>query len=320
MKNILLITERFDPTADLIIAELRRREVSCVRWNLDQFPLGSTLTYRASNERFDGHITTDGRTLDLADVASIWWRGFQPTGLPDTLIGEQRQFAVMESRLALMALMRVGNFLWVNHPERERVADSKPAQLYAAREVGFEIAPTVITNNPDEVRAFLAQSRAPAIYKGLSQPLNMEPGKALFTGQLTDKEIANLDAISLTPGIFQTCIEKAYEVRTTVVGSKIFSAKINSQSNDGTKMDWRRSPFEVTYEAIDLPREIETKLHAFMESFGLVYGAFDFIVIPDGRYIFLEVNPAGQYMWIEYATGLQITAALADVLSEPCLR
>ena len=86
MKHVLLVTERYDPTADLIIAELRRRELPCVRWNLDQFPVGSVLSYAASNERFAAHIIVDGRRLDLADVASICWRGFQPTWSPDNLL------------------------------------------------------------------------------------------------------------------------------------------------------------------------------------------------------------------------------------------
>ena len=318
MKHVLLVTERYDPTADLIIAELRRRELPCVRWNLDQFPVGSVLSYAASNERFAAHIIVDGRRLDLADVASIWWRGFQPTGLPDTVLGEQRKFAIMESRLALMALMRVGNFLWINHPEHERIADFKPAQLCVAREVGFDIPPTIITNNPDDVREFLKHLQNPAIYKTLSQPINMEPGKVVFTGKLTEKELSKLEAIRLSPGIFQAHVAKAYEVRTTVVGSRIFSAKINSQSEARTSTDWRRAPFDVSYDVIDLPSDIEETIHAFMTSFRIVYGAFDFIVTPEGRYVFLEVNPAGQYMWIESATGLEITSALADKLGEPC--
>jgi glutathione synthase/RimK-type ligase-like ATP-grasp enzyme len=75
---------------------------------------------------------------------------------------------------------------------------------------------------------------------------------------------------------------------------------------------------DLEYEAVDLPREVEAKILAFMKAFDLIYGAFDFIVTPDGRYVFLEVNPSGQYMWVECATGLEITMALADALSEPC--
>ena len=146
----------------------------------------------------------------------------------------------------------------------------------------------------------------------------MEPGKVVFTGKLTEKELSKLEAIRLSPGIFQAHVAKAYEVRTTVVGSRIFSAKINSQSEARTSTDWRRAPFDVSYDVIDLPSDIEETIHAFMTSFRIVYGAFDFIVTPEGRYVFLEVNPAGQYMWIEFATGLEITSALADKLGVPC--
>src|SRR5205814_484076 len=109
-----------------------------------------------------------------------------------------------------------------------------------------------------------------------------------------------------------------YELRVTVVGARVFAAKIDSQANADAKLDWRRSLHDVAYEAVALPEEIETRIQAFMRFFGLVYGAFDFIVTPQGGYVFLEVNPSGQYMWLECATGLGITAALADALIAPC--
>jgi glutathione synthase/RimK-type ligase-like ATP-grasp enzyme len=158
----------------------------------------------------------------------------------------------------------------------------------------------------------------PAIYKSLSQNLDVEVGKSLFTGLLTEKELANLELIQLTPGVFQELVPKAYEVRATVVGRRIFTARIDSQAKAETKIDWRHRPFDVDHHPISLPPEVELKILALMEAFGLMFGAFDFIVTPDGDHVFLEVNPAGQYMWIESITGLEITAALADTLSAPC--
>jgi glutathione synthase/RimK-type ligase-like ATP-grasp enzyme len=69
---------------------------------------------------------------------------------------------------------------------------------------------------------------------------------------------------------------------------------------------------------IELPDEVESKVHELMNTFGLIYGALDFIVTPEGRFVFLEINPAGQYMWVESRTGLPITNALADLLSDAC--
>jgi hypothetical protein len=88
----------------------------------------------------------------------------------------------------------------------------------------------------------------------------------------------------------------------------------------GVPVEYVVRPFlqDLEYEVVDLPPEVEARILAFMKTFGLIYGAFDFIVTPEGRYVFLEVNPSGQYMWVECATGLEITMALADALSEPC--
>src|ERR1700730_150503 len=174
MKIVLLITEQFDPTADLLIAELRRRDVPCVRWNLDQFPLGSSLTYRASKQLFDTEIITDGRRVDLNDIGSVWCRRFSPGGFNVDIGPKEKQFAELEARTVLTALMKVAKCIWINHPERERVANSKPIQLSVARKVGSDIPRTVITNDPDEVRAFIGNSDARIVYKALSQPLNIE--------------------------------------------------------------------------------------------------------------------------------------------------
>lgn len=318
MKTSLLIADRFEPTADLLVAELRRREVSCVRWNLDQYPFGVALTYRASDEQFEAEVAGDGRKLNLADVGSVWCRGLRPSGFPDDLDLADRRFAEFGARRALDALATVTNAVWVNHPESLVRANSKPAQLAVARQVDLDIPETIITNDPDEVRRFIANAQQQTIYKSLSQNLEVEMGKALFTGLVTEAGLANLDLIRLTPGIFQTLVPKAYEIRATVVGSRIFSARIDSQAHAETKLDWRHRPFEVDDQPIDLPLCVERKIHEFMSVFGLIYGAFDFIVTPEGRYVFLEVNPSGQYMWVESKTGLSITEALADALTDPC--
>jgi hypothetical protein len=181
-KTCLLITERFEPTADVLVAELRRRSVPFLRWNLDQYPLGSSLSYRLSNGEFDAEISTDGRKLKLDSVASVWCRGFWPTGFPSDLGRAERKFAEQESQRALDGVITVASALWINHPHNHVRANSKPAQLYAARQVGLEIPPTVISNDPGEVGSFVSQTRGETVYKALSQSLELDPGKALFTG------------------------------------------------------------------------------------------------------------------------------------------
>lgn len=317
-KICLLITEQFEPTADFILAELRRREIPAVRWNLDRFPFDSSLTYRIGERTDAAELVSDGRRIDLDDVGSVWCRGFRPSGFPEDFDDEERRFAQEESQRALDALMTRLQVPWINHPQRHARANSKPAQLSAARRVGLDIPPTLISNDPEEVRAFVARAGGETVFKAHSQNLNLEPGKALFTALLTTREMERVDLIRRSPGIFQQFVPKAYEVRSTVVGSRIFSGKIDSQAHPETRIDWRHKPFDIEEEPITLPPDVEARILALMREFGLVYGALDFIVTPEGRHVFLEVNPAGQYLWVEATTKLPITAAIVDVLAEAC--
>src|ERR1700741_2798969 len=101
MKTILLITEQYDANADNLIQELRRRQVPCVRWNLDQYPHGSSLTYQAMATAFAGTITTDGRVVPFEEIGSVWYRSYRASGLPAGLKPEPREFAAQEAEMAL---------------------------------------------------------------------------------------------------------------------------------------------------------------------------------------------------------------------------
>ena len=147
-KTCLLLTDRFEATADLLIAALRRRGVACVRWNLDTYPLDGVLTYRLSDDRMAVELGGDGRRLDLAEVGSIWCRGLTPSGFAEDLNPADRAFAELGARRALGALTTVSDALWVNAPDRLVRANSKPAQLDVARRLGLIIPDTLVTNDP----------------------------------------------------------------------------------------------------------------------------------------------------------------------------
>jgi glutathione synthase/RimK-type ligase-like ATP-grasp enzyme len=189
--------------------------------------------------------------------------------------------------------------------------ETSPAR---SRRLGPAVPRTVITNDPATVRAVREECGGRIIFKTLSQTLGLEPGKAGFTGIVTDEMLSSIGLIRHTPGIFQELILKDYEVRLTVVAGKMFAAKILSQRNEQTRLDWRIATHDVEYEPIELPADICDKVSAFMAEAGLVYSCVDFIVTPEGRYVFLESNPRGQYLWIEHYTGMAITEAIADAL------
>jgi len=59
---------------------------------------------------------------------------------------------------------------------------------------------------------------------------------------------------------------------------------------------------------------VNAKIVDIVRGSGLTYATLDFIVRPDDELVFLELNPAGQYLWIEQLTGLPISEAICDYL------
>lgn len=96
--------------------------------------------------------------------------------------------------------------------------------------------------------------------------------------------------ISLTPLYIQNYIEKSYEVRLTCIDNKVFAVRIDSED----KLDWRKDYSGLKYSVIDCPQNIKNRCFKLMEDFDLEFGAFDFIVSKEDKWIFLEINPNGQ--------------------------
>ena len=140
--------------------------------------------------------------------------------------------------------------------------------------------------------------------------------KVVFTNPLSASDLEGLDGLRLCPMTFQEKVEKASELRVTVVGSRVFAAAIDSNALERSRTDWRREGLALIdrWKTCDLPAAVERGLLALMDALGLNYGAADFIVTPEGRHVFLELNPAGEFFWLERENGLPISEALADVL------
>ena len=212
------------------------------------------------------------------------------------------------------------NALWVNHPFSYEVARNKLHQLRVAREVGLLIPSTCITNNPETLPRMVTQ-QGKVLYKPVSSSIIDEGKKAIYANLIDAETLppqAIIDGLAVSPSIFQSYIEKQYELRITVVGSKVFATRIYSQSSEISQIDWRRYDFDhVRHEPVDLPKEIEQKCQMLLRKLNLHYGAIDMIVTPNDEYVFLEVNANGQWAWIEMLTGVPISKEIAKLLASP---
>jgi glutathione synthase/RimK-type ligase-like ATP-grasp enzyme len=172
---------------------------------------------------------------------------------------------------------------WVNHPIRDQAAAHRVYQLKVAREVGLEIPVTLVTNDPDQARAFV-QTHGPeaTVYKAFSATEQYWRESRL----LKPEEVQLLDSVRFAPVIFQEYIPARFDLRVTIVGKSIFAAAIYSQETS-YKVDFRMEFDRSRVESFDLPGEIVEPLYALMDRLGLVYGAIDMRLTSDGRFVFV---------------------------------
>nr|WP_253285316.1 hypothetical protein [Ruegeria sp. HKCCD6604] len=191
-------------------------------------------------------------------------------------------------------------------------------QLVFASSRGIRIPRTNITNQEDCAQDFASENESGTITKAIyTANVDIEGVNAAIPTQRVDENVSQpFRQVSLCPTKLQAEIKKSYEVRVTVVADRVFAAKIDSQNDERTEVDWRPFAHLCRHEEIVLPREISVFCVDLLKKFSLNYGAIDFIVDSDENYVFLEINPFGQYLWIENETGLPITRAIFDQLTK----
>ena len=177
--------------------------------------------------------------------------------------------------------------------------------MAVATRLGLNPPRSLITNDPDAARQFARDVGGPVITKSLGAPVD--------TVVIDPEELD--DSVRLCAHLFQEWVEKVHEIRLTVVSGRFFAVEIHAGS-PAARIDWRTDYKSLTYKPTTVPESIRKRVKAFMEHFGIVFGAFDFIVTPTGAWRFLEVNSNGQRSWIESKTGVPISGAIADLLEK----
>jgi glutathione synthase/RimK-type ligase-like ATP-grasp enzyme len=267
---------------------------------------------------FEISFYKEGNEYSANEIEAIWWR-LKPKLSNNTLELKEAESIQFMLREWLFVLESLSNFLadsfWINKRSIDKEVRNKPNQLLTASKLGFTIPKTCITNNPTKLFSFFKE-REYIIYKPLGY-LIIPPDEVLYANKIEVSELKKMsDHISVAPGIFQEYIHKAFELRITIVENEIFAVKINSQATSNTMVDWRRDQNSASYELFDLDNSFKHRLLALHHAFGLVFGAYDFIVTPSNEYFFLEVNQVGQWLWMEEKLeDLKITQAMANVLS-----
>lgn len=329
--QIVVVTTQLDAAADDVIRALGRRGEQVVRLNTEDLPLRTELRLE-----FDGRwhgelvVSDNGRTVEPDRVRSVWWRRPGPPVLPDGLQPWEREFARAEIEQVTRGLYDSLDCFWVSHPDAIARAGRKLSGLQRAASLGFEVPRTVVTTDPALARRFHASCGGRMVFKVLTGPyLGLDryqerfpdgpmPESDLETSTLLvgEEELDQLDGIRTVPALFQEYVEKDVEYRVTVVGRDVWAAEIDSQANPATTVDSRLDLEGVTYRAVTLPDKVEDLCRELVRSDGLAYSAIDLVRTPDGRVVFLESNPNGQFRYLEdLVPELPLSEAVADLLA-----
>ena len=315
---ILILADVFDTHADIVQLHLKASGIPSFRLNLDVNALQNTSLHHDIN---GWTINQNDRSFHSKDIGCVW-----PRRLTVSLTLEQqtdletRSFRLWRSEwnrclYGLYAALK--DRYWMNPISNAALADNKYHQFSVACEVGFDIPELISSNDRKTLIAFC--DAGPTAIKFMTQDIFKLDDNS-FSGIYVNKiSAADLSAFALdseNPVTLQRYIEKDFEVRHTVVGSEHFCCKIESQRSDRANIDWRRYDVAHTPHAIiSAPDPIVGKIESIMDQLGLTYGAFDFVVDKDGHWWYLEVNSAGQWLWIEDLLGLPVSESIARHLA-----
>lgn len=316
---VLLITHSGDfYTVDKVAEALSKRGAKPFRLDTDKFPLQVQMEARLSNCQSIHRLKYGDRYINTEVVQAVWMRRIWQPQTSEDLAPQFQSACVREAMAALNAFWdSLREVRWIDNLGLILAAENKLRQLRVAKEVGLVIPLTLVTNNPEEVREFfydvggkmVAKLLTPISYSMKSSPF------FFYTSLVKEEDLLDMETLRHSPMVFQEQIPKLRELRVVYVDGNIFVGALNASNYAASTVDWRRASVkDCAWEVHELPIEIVSRLKAFMASFGLIFGALDLIETPSGEYVFLEVNPTGEWGMLERDLDYPISTAIANAL------
>jgi hypothetical protein len=323
---ILIISDATDTQVPFVAHHLAMRGAEYVQLNVSDMPQAVVHTSTWNGRVAAQRLRTQGRDIDCGRIGSVWYRKPEPPKISEGIDPAQREYAFDETKNDLEGLyLHLRDRFWMSSIDRIRIASNKPLQLSVATDLGFQVPDTIVTNSPEEARAFFDSHDRNVVYKTMSsgtlysQTTRWGPKTIhgrVFTTPIEADGNPDFQSVTACPCLFQEYVPKRFELRVTVVRDDVFAIEIHSQQRLETRHDWRRdADGSLTQRVHRLPPDIADKCRGLVQALGLTFGAIDLVYTPAGDYVFLEINPNGQYGWVEDVTGLPISATIADALA-----
>lgn len=319
--RVLIDTIPFDEHAAAIRWLLEQRGHSVDFLFRSDFPASQSISLRAGKDGCEAWAPAVSAAPLRGYDAGVMRRHRGPT-ISSNVADIDGLFALRQARIvdaSLNAFIDTSGW-WVNPVAGAGTYGSKPHQLKCAVDVGFDVPETLISNDSAAILEFVKDAPGEVISKPL-QPAawnTAEQTRLTFTAKVSEALVAeHAESLALTPAIFQHYVAKAAEVRAVFMGRTCYAVEVASGTSEEVT-DWRLCYTDgrgLRLRPVKLPAEVHDRALAFMDRIGLVFGSFDFCIDHDGRYMFLEVNPMGQFLWLEKEPSVpSLLSAFCDFL------
>lgn len=308
--HVLIVSTIADVATDDVVRRLATAGVPHFRINTEDYPFSRTLAF---HPKVVGQSWMESDGVNVSIPTAVWYRRLRTPPKPEEMDEGVYTFCLQETRAALLGGVMGLHARWMSHPAAVWQAEYKPYQLSLADELGLATPKTVVTNEPRMIREAFAEFGG-MIAKPTRTGHIVCEGKeyAIFTSRVLERHLEELDSARLSPAIYQQLIPKKFDLRITVVGRKIYAAAIDSQSDPAATIDWRRTDDpSLPHHPTVLPSALSDQLLLLMDSLRLTFGAIDMIHSEDGEYVFLEVNPSGQWLWLDEMLDFGISDEIA---------
>ena len=314
MMKVLLFTNKEDITTDFIVQELKRQEIDFYRFNTEELSKSVKIVLDFEREQYLLIDKLDNKEFHLLDFTDIYYRRPELPLYDDADLTEgEKSFLQIEIYYTLEGVYRLlSKKHWFNNVFAIRNAENKIYQLLLAKEVGLTIPSTLISNHHDSVERFVRYGKHIIKPVHNARIRDEKHPQIVYTSEIT--QAIKKEEAEFNINYLQNKIEKRCDVRATFVGEKCFAVTIDSQQLEDSCIDWRRGEHILQHTPIELPQDILAKCLRLMKRLNLDYGAIDFVLDKQGNFVFLEINPNGQWAWIEHLTGLPISKEIVKCL------
>lgn len=297
-----------------------RHGIRCDIIETDRLADSGALTWSSSEAVVPTLPVLGGEAIDVRQLSAIWWR--RPSGvswkkldrpqIPDDVVDEAAIDVILNDCMASFNGIVLNEFqgVWINHPEASRKAENKLVQLRAAQQAGFRVPRTLVSQDPHVIRQFCAELNNQAIIKTVAGT-HKAP---LTTTPVNDELLSSDRVLQLSPAIYQELVSGTQHLRINAFGNDFHTALMTCDH-----LDWRVHLDEVSIEPYQLPGEVQDCLRRFMQILGLRMGIFDMKLTDAGEPIWLEVNPQGQFLFIEGMSDVKLVDQFADFLYQQAL-